>query len=73
MHFNNSTQPEKLRTLRIFGLDPVVWLECLCLRLACSRNPMLEGNGNCHNCIRTVPGTKGAIQCPTGSNVLNPS
>src|SRR6266446_10652721 len=67
-----SAQPEKLRMLRIFGINHVVWRECLCLRLACSRNPLLEGNENRHNCIRTVPRTKGPILCPTGSNVLNP-
>ncbi len=33
---------------------------------------MLEGNESRHNCIRTVPGTKAPILCPTGSNVLNP-
>src|SRR5882672_8877901 len=68
-----STQPEKLRTLRIICLDPVVWRECLCLRLACSRNLILEVNESRHNCTRTVPRTKGPILCPTGSNALNPT
>src|SRR6266404_9774355 len=63
-----STQPEKLRTLSIFGLNHVVWRECVCLRLGFSRNPILEGNESRHNCIRTVPRTKGPILCPTGSN-----
>src|SRR5258705_5535862 len=67
-----STQSEKHRTLRIFGLNHVVCRECLCLRLAYSRNPRLEGNENGHSCIRTVPRTKGPILRPTGSNVLNP-
>src|SRR6267143_216309 len=67
-----STQSEKHRTLRIFGLNHVVCRECLCLRLPCSRNPRLEGNENCHSYIRTVPRTKGPILRPTGSNVLNP-
>src|SRR3977135_2205605 len=67
-----SAQPEKLRMLRIFGLNHVVWRECLCLRLAYSRNPRLEGNENRHNGLPPGPRTKGPILCPPGSNVLNP-
>src|SRR5467141_3896085 len=52
-----STQPEKLRTLSIFGLNHV-GRECLCLRVGFSRNPILEGNESRQNCIRTVPRTK---------------
>src|SRR5258706_12694717 len=67
-----STQPEKLRTLSIFGLNHVVWRECLCLRLGFSRNPILKGNERRQNCIRSGPRRKGPILCPTGSNAPNP-
>src|SRR5258706_15054236 len=62
-----SAQPEKLRMLRIFGLNHVVWRECHCFRLAYSRNLILEGNENRHKRIRTVPRNKAPVQDPIGS------